>query len=182
MRLVFLLALGCVAASPALSQTASVSPGYGYPGSPDTAAGYPAHSGSGPSDVNGRGLWTYDRVLTQARKLIAAGDYADADTLLNYHLVNVVGNEARFLKGVASLGTGDTEKARGLFEAVVKNRGYRHPGAMSGLAVAQVRLGNVAAAREILVDLQTRQQRCGESCRYAAPLEQAITVVEKAVS
>ena len=119
--------------------------------------------------------------MSLARKLIVAGDYVKADNLLS----NVVGKtgsrQARFLKGVDKLGLGDPTAARRYFEQSLYRGRNGYPGAMSGLALAEIRLGNRDAAQDILDKLRYQRSRCSSSCDRASSLDQAVSVVEKAL-
>lgn len=179
MRLTFLLPLALAGATPALAQNNPTVPGY-TGGETNFGQSYdlnqtPGSGYTGPAATNGK-------ALEHARLLLSQGDYAQANGQLTYLLGRMGTNEVRFLKGVALLGMGDARAARGYFDAVSKSRSYRHPGALSGLALAQIRLGNVDAAQDILRRLQVQQTKCNTGCARAPSLDQAVTVVEKALS
>ena len=57
---------------------------------------------------------------------------------------------------------------------------YRHVGAVSGLAIAEIRLGNADTARDLLQNLRSQQEKCGMDCSRAQSIQQAIGAVEKA--
>jgi len=120
--------------------------------------------------------------VSQAQALIADGQYAQADDLLSDLVGRTDAKQVRFLRGVAKLGLGDAAAARRYFEQSLYYGRNGFPGAMSGLALAEVRLGNRDAAERILVQLRSQQSKCADHCDRAASLDQAITVVEKALT
>ncbi|MFC3442608.1 tol-pal system YbgF family protein [Sphingobium rhizovicinum] len=120
--------------------------------------------------------------MVRAQRLIAAGDYAQADDLLSVLVGRSSSRQVRFLKGVARLGMGDAAAARRYFEQSLYRGRNGYPGAMSGLALAEIRLGNRDAAENILTKLRYQQERCGQSCDRAKPLDAAVSVVEKALA
>lgn len=122
------------------------------------------------------------RDMDAARKLIASGDYVKADNLLSDVVGRTESRQARFLKGVAKLGLGDPAAARRYFEQSLYRGRNGYPGAMSGLALAEIRLGNRDAAQEILDKLRYQRSRCSSSCDRAGSLDQAVSVVEKALT
>ena len=86
-----------------------------------------------------------------------------------------------FLKGVTKLGLGDAAAARRYFEQSLSRGRNGTPGAMSGLALAEIQLGNMDAANDLLGRLRHQQQVCADNCDRAESLDQAIAVVEKAL-
>lgn len=119
------------------------------------------------------------RDVVKAQKLVADGRYAEADTLLNKLIGQTNSRTVHFLKGVTALGLDDPATARRFFERSLPARGYGDPGAMSGLAIAQVRLGNIDAAQRILSNLRDQQRKCGTDCDRAEPLDRAVSIVER---
>jgi thioredoxin-like negative regulator of GroEL len=177
MRLSILLPLLCAATAPAYAQQN----GTGISGIHFNAAspiGVGPVTGFGPDNFHsGR-----SNSLQQAQRLIASGDFVQADNLLATAIGQTSSREVRFLKGVAKLGLGDAAAARRYFEQSLYRGRNGHPGAMSGLAIAEIRLGNVDAARNILYKLQYQQEKCGHSCDRAGALKQAVGVIEKALA
>ncbi|EQB31857.1 tetratricopeptide repeat protein [Sphingobium ummariense] len=119
--------------------------------------------------------------IGQAQALIAAGQYGQADAVLTKLIGATSSKYVRFLKGVTKLGLGDAEAARRYFEKSLYQGRNGYPGAMSGLAIAEIQLGNRDAAEHILEKLRYQQDKCGRSCDRAKSLEQAVGVVEKAL-
>jgi hypothetical protein len=97
------------------------------------------------------------RDMDAARKLIASGDYVKADNLLSDVVGRTESRQARFLKGVAKLGLGDPAAARRYFEQSLYRGRNGYPGAMSGLALAEIRLGNRDAAQPLQQQLRSRR-------------------------
>jgi len=180
MRLTILLPLLCAVAMPAYAQQN----GTGISGihfNNSSPMGVMPVTGFGPDNFrNGRSGAVSD--LQQAQHLIASGDFVQADILLATVIGETPSRQARFLKGVAKLGLGDAASARRYFEQSLYRGRNGHLGAMSGLAIAEIRLGNVDAARNILHKLQYQQEKCGRSCDRAGALKQAVGVVEKALA
>jgi hypothetical protein len=52
---------------------------------------------------------------------------------------------------------------------------------MSGLALAEIRLGNPDAARDLLQKLEYQKGKCAANCDRAQAIDQAIGVVTKAL-
>lgn len=176
MRLTVLLPLCCVLAVPAHAQhVAGVSGIHFNQGAPMAAPvnGYNAASFASTSRSPDVG---------RAQKLIADGDYAEADALLARLIGQTSNRQVRFLKGVAKLGMGDAVAARRYFEKSLYSNRSGYPGAMLGLALAEIRLGNRDAAEDILQKLRYQQEKCRSDCDRAKPLDQAIAVVEKALT
>lgn len=180
MRLTVLLPLYIAVATPAFAQpqaqpVAGISGihfnnGSAIPGSTDSY-GSPSLSRAPMRDGH----------VERARRLIAAGHYAEADALLTRLMSDTSSKQLRFLKGVTKLGLGDAAAARRYFERSLYSGRNGYPGAMSGLALAEIRLGNRDAAEAILDKLRYQQEKCRSDCDRAKPLEQAISVVEKAL-
>ncbi|KQN08626.1 hypothetical protein ASE85_17015 [Sphingobium sp. Leaf26] len=175
MRLTVLLPLCCAIAVPAHAQhVGGVSGIHFNTGTPMSAP------------VNGYNAAAFNPVspspdLRQAQGLIAAGQYGQADVLLSKLIGQSSSKQVRFLKGVAKLGMGDAQSARRYFEQSLYRGRNGYPGAMSGLALAEIRLGNRDAAENILDKLRYQQEKCGHDCDRAKPLDQAVAVVEKAL-
>ncbi|MBV2147414.1 tetratricopeptide repeat protein [Sphingobium sp. AS12] len=177
MRLTVLLPLLCAVAVPAYAQQN----GTGISGIHFNTAspmGVMPITGFGPDNFRS----SRSTSLQQAQQLIASGDYVQADSLLATVIGETPSRQARFLKGMAKLGLGDAAAARRYFEQSLYRGRNGHPGAMSGLAIAEIRLGNADAARNILHKLQYQQEKCGHSCDRAGALKQAVGVVEKALA
>lgn len=177
MRLTVLLPLLCAVAMPAYAQQN----GTGISGIHFNTAspmGVTPVTGFGPDNFRS----SRSTSLQQAQQLIASGDYVQADTLLATVIGETPSRQARFLKGMVKLGLGDAAAARRYFEQSLYRGRNGHPGAMSGLAIAEIRLGNADAARDILHKLQYQQEKCGHSCDRAGALKQAVGVVEKALA
>ncbi len=138
-------------------------------------------TGFGPDNFGAGGGDAY-QAMRQAQRLIASGDYVQADSVLATLIGRTENRQARFLKGVTKLGLGDQASARRYFEQSMYRGRNGNPGAMSGLAIAEIRLGNVSAARNILGKLRYQQEKCGHGCDRANALEQAVGVVEKALA
>lgn len=119
------------------------------------------------------------RDLAKVQNLIAQGRYPEADPLLNKLMGQTSIPRVRFLKGVTALGLGDAATARRYFERALPTTGYGDPGTLSGLAIAQARLGNIKAAQHILVNLRDQQSKCGTSCDRAEHLDRAVSIVER---
>ncbi|WP_156840149.1 tetratricopeptide repeat protein [Novosphingobium aquimarinum] len=124
--------------------------------------------------------------LQQASGLLAQGRYAEADDVLD----NVLGAtrtnggllQLRLLKGVAALGQDHPETARRLFKKAASMRRSEHPGALTGLALAEIQLGDQAAAQRILDRLESRRDACDAACPEAKALGNAVGAVQKALS
>ena len=124
--------------------------------------------------------------LQEARVLVSQGRYAEAGAVLN-DVRDVTGTnggllQKRFLKGVVALGQNNPESARRLFKKAASMRRSEHPGALSGLALAEIQLGDEAAARRICDRLQMRSDACDSACPSSAALESALGVVDKALA
>lgn len=175
MRLTVLLPLCCAVAVPAQAQHVS------------GVSGIHFNMGTPMSEpVNGYNAAAFNPAsrspdLRQAQSLIAAGRYGEADGLLSKLIGQTSSKQVRFLKGVAKLGMGDAQSARRYFEKSLYQGRNGYPGAMSGLALAEIRLGNRDAAENILDKLRYQQEKCGKDCDRAKPLDQAVAVVEKAL-
>lgn len=122
------------------------------------------------------------RDFKQAQGLIAVGQYAQADDMLSILVGRTSDRQVRFLKGIAKLGLGDAGSARRYFEQSLYRGRNGYPGAMSGLALAEIQLGNRDAAHKILEKLRDQREKCGRSCDRAQPLGQAVSVIEKALA
>ena len=179
MRLPVLLPLLCAVAMPAYAQQngTGISGIHFNTGSP---IGVGPITGFGPD--NFRGARADGQQLAQAQRLIASGNYIQADSVLATVIGETPSRQARFLKGVTMLGLGDAAAARRYFEQSLYRGRNGHPGAMSGLALAEIRLGNVDAARTILNKLRYQQEKCGHGCDRAGALKQAVGVVERALA
>ncbi|WP_409529922.1 tetratricopeptide repeat protein [Sphingobium yanoikuyae] len=118
----------------------------------------------------------------RVRQLMQQGHYAQADKALNRIMSGSNDLEARFLKGVTTLALNNPEGARRYFERALPNGRSGHPGAMSGLALAEIRLGNPDAARDLLRKLEYQKEKCAGNCDRATSIDQAIGVVKKALS
>lgn len=130
----------------------------------------------------GGGRTTYlGSCYQRAQALIAQGRYAEADPLIDRLMSQSNSGRIRFLKGVSALGLGDPAAALRYFERALPVTRIGDPGAMSGLAIAEARLGNGDAARTILSDLRRQQDQCGRGCDRRDALERAVRVVEKVV-
>lgn len=123
--------------------------------------------------------------LQKARTLVSQGRYSEADVVLNdvrdATRTNGALLQKRFLKGVVALGQNNPESARRLFKKAASMRRSEHPGALSGLALAEIQLGDEAAARRIRDRLQTRSDACDSTCSSSTALENALGVVDKAL-
>ncbi|OHD01686.1 MAG: hypothetical protein A3H25_04800 [Sphingomonadales bacterium RIFCSPLOWO2_12_FULL_63_15] len=175
MRLAFLTSLCCALATPAMAQVVQ---------GPVTSSGLYAFSANStgdtttPTDLGGR---SYDVSAAKAASvLISDGRYAEADAMLTDSIARSANRQTRFLKAIASLGVGDAETAKRYFRTLVKMGHYRHVGAVSGLAIAEIRLGNADTARDLLQNLRSQQEKCGMDCSRAQSIQQAIGAVEKA--
>ncbi|WP_037488101.1 tetratricopeptide repeat protein [Sphingobium indicum] len=180
MRLTILLPLLCAVAMPAYAQQN----GTGISGIHFNTAspmGVIPVTGFGPDNFRSSHSGAASD-LQQAQQLIASGDFVQADSLLATVIGETPSRQARFLKGVAKLGLGEAAAARRYFEQSLYRGRNGHPGAMSGLAIAEIRLGNVDAARNILHKLEYQQEKCGHGCDRADALKQAVGVVEKALA
>lgn len=116
-----------------------------------------------------------------AQSLIGEGRYAEAEPLIDRMIARTNSPRVRFLKGVNALGLGDAATARRYFLRVLPVTRNGDPGAMSGLAIAEARLGNVDAARAVLIDLRRQQDQCCRGCDRRQAISQAIDVVQKVV-
>ncbi|TCM38426.1 tol-pal system YbgF family protein [Novosphingobium sp. ST904] len=119
--------------------------------------------------------------MTLARTLLAEGKYAEADRILTDLVHRSNNSETYFLKGVSSLGTGQSASARTYFKSVLMSRKTRHAGAMTGLALSEIQLGNRPAAERILETLKSQDDRCDGRCSRSTSIEQAVSTVEKAL-
>ena len=117
--------------------------------------------------------------MQYARELVVQGKYAEADPVLNRLMGRTPSKDVRFLLGVTKLGLGDADAARRYFERSVHRGFHYHPGSMSGLALAEIKLGNVDAANNILARLRKQREACDNRCGRAPALNAAINVVEK---
>jgi thioredoxin-like negative regulator of GroEL len=172
MRTIFLLAACCTLATPALAVESA------FPLSGPPVAAYPFPSAIQPY---GGLMRDYSVKVAKAQKLVAAGRYGEAEPVVDELLRKVGTPDIQFLKGITLLGQGQPHAARGYFQAVVLRYNTRHAGAMSGLALADIRLGDADAARSILDTLRAQQAKCDNGCSRAPSLNQAVMVVEKAL-
>ncbi|WP_088185542.1 tetratricopeptide repeat protein [Sphingobium sp. Z007] len=177
MRVTILLPLCVAVAAPAHAQTHGIS---GITINVPTRMAAPI-TGYGIDNFHSANGGSY-RDLSRAQGLIASGDYVQADSLLTDLIGRTSSRQVRFLKGVTRLGMGDAAGARRYFEQSLYRGRNGYPGAMSGLALAEIRLGNRDAAQDILQKLRNQQHVCGNDCDRAKPLDQAIAVVEKALA
>lgn len=178
MRFAVLVSLAAIVAAPAASSQ-SIGPGYGYPGNFGGSSD-PAGQLSTQTNINSGGGRAWTTPVATARILIEQGRYAAAARLLSGPHVRQ-GKETRFLKGVSSLGMGDADTARRHFSHVARADNYREPSALTGLAAAELELGNVSAARDILGTLKEQQAKCKGECRRAKSLDRAVAALEKAL-
>lgn len=177
MRFAILLCLSAAVAAPAYAQTHGIS---GITINVPTPMSGPV-TGYGPDNFYSPGHGA-NPDLRRAQSLIASGDYGQADSLLTDLIGRTNSRQVRFLKGVTKLGMGDAAAARRYFEQSLYHGRNGYPGAMSGLALSEIRLGNRDAAQDILGKLRDQQEKCGTGCDRAKPLDQAIAVVEKALA
>ncbi|WP_144037242.1 hypothetical protein [Sphingomonas sp. TZW2008] len=176
MRIAVWMSLAMVAAAPAAAQT--IAPGYGYPGNFGGSAN-PSAQLSTQVDPNAGGRWVGP--TRSARAMIDAGRYAEAARILSSPGV-VQGKDTRFLKGVSLLALGDANAARRNFRQAARADNYREPAYLTGLAAAELKLGNQAAARGILDTLRTQQAQCDGTCTRAASLDRAVTALGRALN
>lgn len=176
MRLTVFLSLCCTIALPAQAQTV-----HGISGIHIGIAPSPAEpiGGYAPTEFPRPAADHAD--ITRAQELIVTGQYMQADRLLTTLMGRSSSKQVRFLKGAAKLGLGDADAARRYFEKSLYQGRNGYPGAMSGLAIAEIRLGNRAAAESLLGKLRSQQAKCGSDCDRAQSLGQAVQVVEKAL-
>jgi len=118
----------------------------------------------------------------RAQMLVAEGRYADADPLIDKMMARSDNYRYRILKGVTMLGLGDAPAARRYFERAASSTSNGDLGALSGLAIAHVRMGNRDAALAILDQLKVRQVKCADACKLAPALRSAVGVVEKSLT
>lgn len=175
MRLaILLLPFCCVFAMPATAQNSGVAPSLTAPvTTPPDGWGVDNFYSTAPS---------MSRDFLKAQHLVAEGRYAEVDPLLNQLIGKTSSWRVHFLKGVTALGLGEPATARRFFEKSLPSGRSGDPGAMSGLALAEVQLGNTEAARHILRDLRYQQEKCRSDCDRAEPLKRAIAVVEKVLT
>jgi hypothetical protein len=166
--LVLLTALGL--AAPAAAQNAPMV--LSAPNTTPTFGWGADAGGSGATRLSGYAV---------AQRLIAEGRYAEADPMIDRMIARTDHPRVRFLKGVNALGLGDPATARRYFLRALPVTRNGDPGAMSGLAIAEARLGNQDAARAVLVNLRRQQEQCRSGCDRRAALSRAIGVVEKVV-
>ncbi len=174
MRLAVLLPFCCALATPAAAQNGSMTPALAPPMTTPIDGWGADNFYSAPRFLS--------RDVLKAQHLVAKGRYAEADPLLNQLIGRTSSRRVHFLKGVTALGLGQPATARRFFERSLPSGRNGDPGAMSGLALAEVRLGNADAARHILRDLRYQQEKCRSDCDRAEPLKQAVAVVERALS
>lgn len=177
MRLPVLLSLCCAIAVPAQAQNVHGISGIHFGVTPSPAGPV---TGYAPTEFSSAYAGNTD--IGRAQDLIAAGQYAEADRLLTTLVGRTSSKQVRFLKGAAKLGLGDAEAARRYFEKSLYQGRNGYPGAMSGLAIAEIRLGNRDAAQNILDKLRYQRGKCGSDCDRAKSLNQAVGVVEKALT
>lgn len=139
----------------------------------------PVNGFAGNHDFKGAGANQLSRDFVKARNFVAEGRYAEANPVLNTLIGRTNAPQVRFLKGVTMLGLGDPAAARRYLEPASRTG---HPGALSGLALAQIQLGNEDAAQNILNNLRSRLEKCGGMCADSKSLRQAIGVVEKGLA
>lgn len=174
MRLAFLLPIFCAIAAPAAAQNGNMVPSLTAPvTTPIDGWGVDRYYGAPPS---------LSRNMIKAQQLVAEGRFAEADPLLSKLIGRTNSRHLHFLKGVTALGLDEPATARRYFERALPSGRSGDPGAMSGLALAEVRLGNADAARHILRDLRYQQEKCRSDCDRALPLEQAVAVIERALT
>lgn len=176
MRLTVLLPLCCAIAAPAQAQTAHGISGIHFGVTPTPSGPI---TGYAPTEFSS--AFSPNTNIARAQNLVAAGQYAEADRLLTTLVGRSSSKQVRFLKGAAKLGMGDAQAARRYFEQSLYQGRNGHPGAMSGLAIAEIRLGNRDAAQNILDKLRYQQDKCGSGCDRARSLNQAVGIVEKAL-
>ncbi|WP_256869420.1 hypothetical protein [Sphingobium lactosutens] len=180
MRLAYLLPLSFLVAAPVAAQVAAVRQGnFGNPSKFSSWNSAPV--GGWGADAGNFGVARLDsNKLGQAQRLVAEGRYAEADPLLNELIGRTSSRHVRFLKGLAALGLGDPATARRFFERALPGGGrVGSAGVMSGLALAEIRLGNAGAARAILNNLRYQQAKCRSDCDRAGALKQAVSMVER---
>lgn len=177
MRLAWLFPVALTAAAPAVAQV-SIGPGYGYPGAPASALGVPTNSAFQAIPYFPRSTQRSFPV-DAARKLILDGRYAEADRVLDHFDVRQTAAETNLLKGITSLKLGNAEGARWRFLKAAKITRYRDPNALTGLAAAELSLGNKDAARAILGKLRSQQEKCGTRCTRSESLDRAVTALER---
>lgn len=180
MRLTILVSLVCAVAAPAKAQQNGKGISGIHTGVSNGRMVGPL-TGYGADNFLGNEGLSY-RDLRQAQNLISSGNYVQADSLLSGIVGKTSSREARFLKGVAKLGLGDPAAARRYFEQSLYLGRNGHPSAMSGLAIAEIQLGNIDAARNILKKLRYQQDACGGDCDRAQSLDQAVLAIEKALA
>ncbi|HUD94016.1 tetratricopeptide repeat protein [Sphingobium sp.] len=180
MRLTALLPIALAVAAPAHAQHVGGVSGIHFNLGTPMSAPVNSYGGYGVTDFS-RPFWQSSDIGT-VQGLIATGHYAEADVLLSKIVGRTSSKQVRFLKGVTRLGMGDAEGARRYFEKSLYQGRNGYPGAMSGLAIAEIRLGNRDAAENILQKLRYQKEICSNSCDRAQPLDQAVAVVEKALT
>lgn len=179
MRLAYLLPILMTVSVPAVAQSnygsgMNFGPLVTWPGMSQPVDGWGADRG------NFGQTYLYPPKLVEAHRLVAEGRYAEANPLLNEVIGQSSSSHARFLKGVTALGMGDPKTARRYFEKVLPGGGrVGSPGAMSGLALAEIRLGNVNAAQNILSDLRYQERKSHGDRKRIKAIRQAIDVVER---
>lgn len=164
MRFVSLLSLLCVAALPALTPANAQTGGQRY-----------WAMDAGPLSGTGK-------LIAKAGNLVAQGRYAEADPILSDLYGRTDSRQVRFLLGMTSLGQGNAEAARRYFLQSLSVSRMGHPGAMSGLAVAEARLGNMDSAHAMLTRLKQQQAHCASRCLNSAALDRAVLVTEQLLS
>lgn len=180
MRQAVLLLIGLAMAGPVHAQHVSGISGIHFDAGMSGRTPAMSYSNPGASDFS-TPLWR-ESDIGKAQGLLAVGRYAEADMLLSNLIGRTSSKQVRFFKGAAKLGMGDAVAARRYFKKSVHQGRNGYPGALSGLAIAEIRLGNRDAAENILQKLRNQQAKCGLGCDRAKLLDQAVAVVEKALT
>lgn len=177
MRLTVFFSLCCAIAIPAQAQTIHGISGIHFGVAPSPSGPI---NGFAPTEFYPSAADNGD--VIRAQQLIARGQYAQADRLLSTLIGRSSSKQIRFLRGTAKLGLGDASAARRYFEQSLYQGRNGYPGAISGLAIAEIRLGNRDAAESLLNKLRYQQAKCGTDCDRAQSLDQAVRVLEKALT
>ncbi len=172
MRLVLFAIAACALSSPAVAQSST--------GQPIGSTSYTPNLNLMPAATLVRARYNPARVET-ARNLVAQEKYREALAELGSPFVHPQSRDAQLLKGVAWLEVGDAQAARRFFRDAAKASRHRDVAAMTGLALAEIKLGDVDAAKSVLHKLQRRQATCGGTCDSAASLDAAVGGLEKVI-
>lgn len=119
-------------------------------------------------------------VLARARAEIDAGNFRQAQRVLERGVRNWYSAEPRYLAAVAHSGLGDLDEARRAFAGAL-TVDENHVGASVGLALTDIRLGRHEEAAAALTELEARRDACAGRCNNAAVLDRGVQLIRHAL-